>query len=46
MCVQPPGRELTAVPTMSEWGLIATALTLGIVSVVVIRRRKGPALKE
>jgi len=33
----------SAVPTLSEWGLIAMAGILGIVGFMVIRRRKVPA---
>jgi len=32
-----------AVPTLSQWGLIAMALVLGIVGYLVIRRRKAAA---
>lgn len=35
--------EPAQVPTLSEWGLIATAGVLGIVSFMVIRRRKATA---
>ena len=45
MCVLPPGAapRIAPVPTLSEWGLIATAAMLGIVSVLVIRKRKARA---
>jgi len=33
--------EVTNVPTLSEWGLIAMAGVLGIVGFMVIRRRKA-----
>jgi len=33
----------SAVPTLSEWGLIAMASILGIVGFMVIRRRKVTA---
>ena len=35
--------EITGVPTLSEWGLIAMAGILGIVGFMVIRRRKVAA---
>ncbi len=35
-----PGPEVTNVPTLSEWGLIAMA---GIVGFMIIRRRKASA---
>jgi len=35
--------EVTNVPTLSEWGLIAMAGILGIVGFMVIRRRKASA---
>ncbi len=38
-CAVPPSN----VPTLSEWGLIAMALVLGIVGFMVIRRRKVTA---
>ncbi len=31
------------VPTLSEWGLIAMAVILGIVGFMVVRRRKADA---
>lgn len=39
-CVVNPGPFAKFVPTLSEWGLIATAAILGIVSFIFIRRRK------
>jgi len=36
-------RAVTAVPTLSEWGLIAMAGILGIVGFMLIRRRKVTA---
>ena len=32
-----------AVPTLSEWGLIATAVVLGFIGFIMIRRRKAAA---
>ena len=34
---------LSPVPTLSEWGLIATASIFGILALIVIRRRKSTA---
>ncbi len=39
-CLEPVARN---VPTVSEWGLIAMAVVLGIVALVAIRRRKVTA---
>ena len=35
--------QITSIPTLSEWGLIAMAGILGIVGFMVIRRRKATA---
>jgi len=40
-CVSPASSQ--AIPTLSEWGLIAMAGALGIVGFMVIRRRKVSA---
>ena len=40
-CVEPPAPA--AVPTLSEWGLLAMAGILGIVGFMVMRRRKVTA---
>jgi hypothetical protein len=34
-----PMIETTPVPTLSEWGLIAMVCALGIIGVIVLRRR-------
>ena len=38
-----PPRPPAMIPTLSEWGLIAMAVVLGIVGFMVIRRRKATA---
>jgi len=40
-CVEP--QTISAVPTLSQWGLIAIAVVLGIIGFIVIRRRKVSA---
>jgi IPTL-CTERM motif len=42
-CVGGIPHTVTAIPTLSEWGLIAMAGILGIVGFMVIRRRKASA---
>jgi len=45
-CVAPapgPGPSSTPIPTMSEWGLIATAGVLGLIGFFAMRRRKAAA---
>lgn len=37
------GSEASAIPTLSEWGLIATAGILGIAGYLVMRRKKAAA---
>lgn len=34
---------VTSIPTLSEWGLIAMAGLLGVICLLVIRRRKAAA---
>ena len=42
LCEEPPP-VVSSVPTLSEWGLIAMAVVLGIVGFMVMRRRKVTA---
>ena len=42
-CTPPPPPTAAAVPTISEWGLIAIAVVLGIVGYLVMSRRKVSA---
>ncbi|MCA9810827.1 MAG: IPTL-CTERM sorting domain-containing protein [Candidatus Dadabacteria bacterium] len=38
-----PPRALAAIPTLSEWGLMAAATVLGITGLIVTRRRMATA---
>jgi len=37
------GRAASPIPTLSEWGMIAVAVVLGIIGFIVFRRRKVTA---
>ena len=39
----PPAPPTATIPTLSEWGLMATAVALGIAGLIVARRRKAAA---
>jgi len=42
-CAPPLPVLITPIPTLSQWGLVAMALIIGIVGFMVIRRRKVTA---
>lgn len=41
--ILPPVPTAAGVPTLSEWGLMATAVALGVAGLIVARRRKAAA---
>lgn len=37
------GEEVSAIPTLSEWGLVAAAAVLGVAGYLVVRRKRAAA---
>lgn len=37
------GEEVSSIPTLSEWGLVAAAVVLGVAGYLVVRRKRAAA---